>query len=236
MKLECFLSIVFAFTIFSFQLFAQDNIYKDVVYLKTGIVLEGIIFEQIPNQSIKIETNDHIIHFIKIDEIEKITKEKVVSETSKVRYTNLTQLSVGKKPFDELSQGVLFGIETINGIAFNPYVSLGFGIGANDYTNVALMMPVFLDLRFTFNNQNIAPYLALDFGYSSSFDKYYGGGGMFNLSFGLKIKTAPRSAIIAGVGLLLQNYSEQQSLHFSTSTYSVDEVQLYGNFNIGFVF
>jgi hypothetical protein len=49
---------------------------KDVVYLKNGSIIHGLIIEQIPNQSIKIQTEDNNIFFFKMEEIEKLTKEK----------------------------------------------------------------------------------------------------------------------------------------------------------------
>lgn len=54
--------------------------YIDVVYLKNGGKISGIIVEQIPGESIKIETKDGGLLIFKMDEIEKMTKEKVTIE------------------------------------------------------------------------------------------------------------------------------------------------------------
>ena len=51
--------------------------YNDVVYLKNGGKVIGVIVEQIPNVSIKIEMTNGSVMIFKMDEIEKITKEKV---------------------------------------------------------------------------------------------------------------------------------------------------------------
>lgn len=53
-----------------------QSVLQDVVYLKNGSVVRGIIIEQVPNRSIKIETNDKSIFVFQIEEIEKITKEQ----------------------------------------------------------------------------------------------------------------------------------------------------------------
>jgi len=50
--------------------------YVDVVYLKNGSVVRGVIIEQVPGVSLKIQTSDGSVFFYKMDEIEKITKEK----------------------------------------------------------------------------------------------------------------------------------------------------------------
>ena len=56
--------------------FAQSN-YHDVVYLKNGSIIRGVIIEQIPNESLKIETADGSLFVFKIDEVEKMTKERI---------------------------------------------------------------------------------------------------------------------------------------------------------------
>ena len=58
--------------------FAQSD-YQDVVYLKNGSIIRGIIIEQVPNESLKIETADGNLFVYKIDEVEKMTKERPVA-------------------------------------------------------------------------------------------------------------------------------------------------------------
>lgn len=60
---------------------AQQN-YEDVVFLKNGSVIHGVIIEQIPNKSIKIKTKDGSIFVYAYTEIQKMTKEQVVSNYS----------------------------------------------------------------------------------------------------------------------------------------------------------
>lgn len=48
----------------------------DVVYLKNGSIVRGTIIEQVPGVSLKIQTADGSVFFYKMEEIEKITKEK----------------------------------------------------------------------------------------------------------------------------------------------------------------
>jgi hypothetical protein len=58
------------------QIESQKGSYKDVIYLKNGSVVKGIIIEQIPNVSLKIESSDGSIFVYKMEEVEKIGKEK----------------------------------------------------------------------------------------------------------------------------------------------------------------
>lgn len=54
---------------------SDNSQYVDIVYLKNGSIIRGIIIEQIPNESIKIQTQDGSIFVYKMEEVEKMTKE-----------------------------------------------------------------------------------------------------------------------------------------------------------------
>lgn len=65
--------------ILSLNIFAQTNL-EEVVYLKNGTSIHGIILEQIPNEKIKIQSNDGSIFVFKYAEIMKITKEPIIKD------------------------------------------------------------------------------------------------------------------------------------------------------------
>lgn len=56
----------------------QDSVLIDHVYLKNGSIIKGTVVEMVPNVQIKIETRDGSIFVYKMEEVEKMTKEKVV--------------------------------------------------------------------------------------------------------------------------------------------------------------
>jgi len=70
---------LFVFIIIPVLMFAQINYanYQDVVYLKNDSIVRGIILEQVPNVSLKIETNDGNVSVIPMTDVEKIVKEKI---------------------------------------------------------------------------------------------------------------------------------------------------------------
>ncbi len=86
------LSILFAILFMGLAVSAQINM-RDVVHLKNGGITKGIIIEQIPNESIKVQTADGSIFVYKMDEIEKIEKEKVTTPETKVA-TNQNSMPV----------------------------------------------------------------------------------------------------------------------------------------------
>lgn len=75
MKYTIFLLVCIGFIFLSTSDLWADQTLQDVVYLKNGSIIRGIIIEQVPNQSLKIQTNDGNIFVYKIDEVDKITKE-----------------------------------------------------------------------------------------------------------------------------------------------------------------
>ena len=77
---KIFFSIIFIFVI-TILAFAQQN-YEDVVYLKNGSIIRGMIIEQIPNVSVKIQTEGRNVFIYKMDEIEKITKEEKLNNSN----------------------------------------------------------------------------------------------------------------------------------------------------------
>lgn len=52
--------------------------YEEVIYLKNGSVIRGTIVEWVPNVSLTIVTRDENVFVWKIEEIERVTREKVV--------------------------------------------------------------------------------------------------------------------------------------------------------------
>lgn len=76
----------FALIVFGLSAFAQMNNYQDVVYLKNGSVIKGVIIEQIPNVSLKIQTNDGNIFVYQMTEVEKMTKEQVMNQKNNPKY------------------------------------------------------------------------------------------------------------------------------------------------------
>ena len=99
----------------------------DVVHLKNGSIIKGVVIETIPNESIKIETDDGSISIIEISEVDKIKKIQFVEPISPgfaaglgcgTIYLNFTLLPV--IPISGVGQ--IYNGQPLKGLAF-------FGIG-----------------------------------------------------------------------------------------------------------
>ena len=94
------------------QSYGQFN-FTDVVYLKNGSIIRGIIIEQIPNQSIKIQTNDRNVFVFKYDEIEKISKEEAKAAQTIVKVNTPREVNS----------------DTINRVNYNGLLFINFSLG-----------------------------------------------------------------------------------------------------------
>lgn len=140
--LTAFILAMFTFYPFG-QAIAQDAMI-DIVHLKNGSVIRGIIIEHVINKAIKLETSDKSLFVFEMEDIEKLTKERVPvaakasekkeeeapkpkREIKQKGYTNITELNFGFR------DAFTYGFHTINGYLVNPYFSVGFGVGIEAY-------------------------------------------------------------------------------------------------------
>ena len=69
--------------------------YQDVVYLKDGSIIRGVIIEQIPNESLKIQTQGGSIFVFKMSEVIKIVKEPVIVQSVSKKIVKAPGTAVG---------------------------------------------------------------------------------------------------------------------------------------------
>lgn len=192
---------------------AQNNM-EDIVYLKDGKTIRGMIIEQIPNQSLKLQTNDKTVSFYKFDEIEKIEKGNTLNNRKdsteesgfkKNGFINLTEINLCAE-----NVGYSFGLRTINGYQFNENISLGVGVGADGWiVKVSsknhpkiVIIPITLDMLVS-GKGKISPIFRFNTGYSLGVN----GGLIINAALGLKKYISKNTAYIISIGYKWQSLS-----------------------------
>jgi hypothetical protein len=199
--------IVFNLILISNFSFGQTG-YQEVVYLKNGSVIRGVIIEQVPNKALKIETADGNIFVFEMDEIEKITKEKIKEkEPEKTedetweemdKALGVTEADKGpstdfkKRGFNcNLDFGVFIdeaGLSVPLRITLGGYigraVQLGFGTGVDIYTDPWL--PAYLDLRINLLPYRVTPQFVFNGGYAIDLERTEIGGFMGSGGLGVK--------------------------------------------------
>ena len=191
---------------------------QEVVYLKNGSIIRGTIIEQVPDKSLKIQTNDGSIFAYEMAEVDKITKEQATAYENNKRLTpNGNGVKRGYRGFVDLGYAIgrLYNgpknrmeVTTSHGYQFNPYIYAGLGTGfhyyfGDDYIGDDFIwaVPIFANFRADFMNKKIAPFLDLKIGYI-----IYNDANGFYLSptFGYRFGLKSNLALNVGVGYNLQ--------------------------------
>lgn len=148
----------------------SQEVYQDVIYLKNGEVLSGIIVEQIPGVSMKIETAEHKIFNIKMNEIERTTKEKVMlsakqQKVLKSGFEGNGALGYNKGSGDYGLDRLLINLSV--GYRFYPVFFLGAGLGVRQYPDLkATLVPVYIDIRGELMDSKVSPFVSAQVGTS----------------------------------------------------------------------
>ena len=86
-----------------------------------------------------------------------------------------------------VNKATAYSLQTINGYFFSPYFSAGIGFGLDGYSNPNYnTLPVFLDLRAYFNDDQSSPYLFTDIGTLAKIENGTNNGTIFNIGVGYK--------------------------------------------------
>lgn len=231
--------ILFLFLIAGLNINAQKSGKLDVIELKNGSVIKGRIIEIKPESHVKIETLCSNIWMFKMNEIEEIRYEEFHKKDNFNRsvkeegFVNFTSFGILTGPSDNDNSSA-FSIETVNGYKWNNRLFTGAGLGYESLGEV--YFPVFIDLRYFFNENSLTPLLMLKAGYQipgwedgSDYDYYYynerkaHGGPVFEAGAGVKINMSDKNALtftLAYRYLSLkhtQDYNELTNYEYSTS-------------------
>ena len=168
--------------IMAFASSAYAQVQQEVVYLKNGSVIKGVIVEQVPNESIKIRTNDGSVFAYQMSDVEKITKEELY-QTRYNAYNNASRNGApmrNRTPIEFevhyrglVDLGVTAGdymrleFTTSHGVQIIPQLFVGAGVGLSYFYEFgSLAMPIFADIRTDILNSKITPFVDFKIGYS----------------------------------------------------------------------
>ena len=166
-----------ALAFMSFVAAAQSTC--DVILLKDRTFVKGTIIEQIPNETLKVQTEDGKVHTIRVADIEKITKEEpeeAKRPSSHRRTSGGRALQRGYRGLVDagfcLNTGYHVGnrmeLSTSHGYQFTPHVFLGLGVGIHYFfESDKVNVPIFAHARYDFVDSAFTPFAELKAGYSA---------------------------------------------------------------------
>lgn len=95
-----------------------------------------------------------------------------------------------------------YGITTVAGYQFTRNIKAGAGVGIHSH-NGGMLFPLYLDMRYSFNAQEIVPFFAGAGGLMLDFNKLDDTRVFINPSAGLKYVATSRTAISFSTGLMV---------------------------------
>ena len=135
---------------------------------------------------------------------------KRIARTPKINYdwrpglVSITELTgaIGLADIESELSRYYYGITTIAGYQFTRNIKIGAGAGVHSH-NEGTLFPVFLDMRFSFNAQEIVPFLAGAGGIMLDFTNLDDTRVFINPSLGIKYVAANRTGVSFSTGLMV---------------------------------
>jgi hypothetical protein len=127
-------------------------------------------------------------------------------------YINITEV-VGAMALGTSSikySGNFAGITTMNGYVINHHFLTGLGLGAYVYVD-GVLVPVYFDIRYTFNNRKYSPFVYGDGGILLDTGDNMSTGLFINPGIGVKRKLSYKTALSVSGGLYLQQFNARAS-------------------------
>ena len=204
---------------------AQDM--KDVFYLKNGSIIKGWVIEQIPTESLKIQTSDGSLFVYKMDEVQRITKEKVVKAEEEVPKISKNGLKRGFRFIGELGYEVETSDEdgdnspVLNftvGYQLAQKVFLGAGVGFRYYMDDdKSSVPIYFNFRSDFVNAKVNPFVDVKLGYSPSYS-----GCFLSFGMGCRFKVGENHGLSVSGGFTLQDRGGIEDFDYSIHGINAD--------------
>lgn len=198
---------------------------QDVIYMKNDNILRGEIIERQLNGIVKIRTTDRNILVLNESEIERISKEELVSQSinSYKKFIGIAEFGVmpglGSNKLD------MEKLSIIGSFQLSPCFSLGAGSGLRDVFSYDMLMPFFVDLRTYLPREKLVPYLALGAGYAFNINQDFNPEGYFiNPEFGLMLKVRNRFSIHLGLGYNAQWLDNHYKWRWDEESLEVEKI------------
>jgi hypothetical protein len=127
-------------------------------------------------------------------------------------YINITEIGGGlgiSNPVNDFTR-YFAGITTVNGYVIDHHFLTGIGTGVYGY-DAGIVVPVYLDIRYTFNNRRFTPFVFGDGGVLVELNHPEDFGLFVNPGLGVIRKLSKSMKLSLGAGLYIQEMGERAS-------------------------
>jgi hypothetical protein len=155
---------------------------------------------------------------------QEITKQEKgyfnITELGYFMVNNAYESQVSPNSFKVIYDGAYaLSLRNINGIFITNRISLGAGVGLENYTRKSNSQSwdntfqLFLDARYYFKNEENTFFAYGDVGSSIKISDNIEKGPMFNLGAGYKIKSSNKTALVGSIGFIDQTIKEEAPVY-----------------------
>lgn len=189
-----------------FQLAKNDSLRQELKFLQEKIAaIDKAMADALVNNTTLAQIVKQKEEKIINDSIAEATKPKPPVVLKESGFISVTEVGGGFGLGDvstEYSKS-LISITTIAAFRVNDRFLTGIGTGAHVY-NGGTLIPLYIDMRYTFKQAKFTPFLTADGGVLFNLENFNSSGLFINPSFGLEKKLSERIALHLSTGILVK--------------------------------
>jgi hypothetical protein len=183
----------------------NDSLMQEITILHRKIASIDKEIEQEQENNISLEQSLKQQTEARIADSIAFANKPPVQVSRPLRYINITQIggAFGIGDTDPDFSRRIISVENISGLELTDHFIAGIGAGINFY-NGGAMVPLYLDLRYRFNDRNIMPFISVDGGVMISLEQLNQSGPFLNPMFGLRKKLNNKFSLNLSTGFMCQ--------------------------------
>lgn len=194
---------------------AENKALKDEAALLRSQIqyLQGLLDERDRTIARQKAENDNLYTGLEVNKLALNDLRDSVRSENVSGYFNNTELGAayGLSSISVPYSKYFFGVTTVNGYVINKRFRTGIGVGLYGY-NGGLMAPIYLDVRFSFEERKLTPYLFADGGFMFDFEDFNLPNTLFmNPGIGLYHNLSEKLTLNIGAGAFVQMHDTRSS-------------------------
>jgi hypothetical protein len=189
-----------------FQIAKNDSLRQELKYLQEKIAaIDKAMADALVNNTTLAQTVKQQEEKIVTDSIAEATKPKPPVPLKESGFISVTEIGGGFGLGDVSAENSksLVSLTTIAAFRVNDHFLTGIGTGAHVY-NGGTLIPLYIDMRYTFKQAKFTPFLTADGGVLFDLKEFNSSGLFINPAFGLEKKLSERVSFHLSTGILVK--------------------------------
>lgn len=201
-----------------YQIVKNDSLQKELKYLQEKIAaIDKAIADAQMNNTALAQTIKQQEEKIITDSIAEATKPEPPVFVKESGFISITEIGggFGLGDVSAITSKSLVSFTTIAAYRINNHFLAGIGTGVHAY-NGGTMIPLYIDMRYTFKDTKLTPFIVADGGVLFNFKDFASSGLFINPAFGLEKRLTERVSLNLSTGILIKQPPEWLKASFIT--------------------